>query len=317
MNYIAKLCRASRRQWPAASDSQKMHSCLWTIWISVMQFAQQPCRALVPVAYSVTTLCSVLIAIPSDSQSSDCLSVSTARVAVHHHILVPSVSVLLRSSRQMSWHSRHHSLCVLPLSGRPVGRVAGLLCERMTCLLAGNCGLLERCGDWGADIGLLVVDTCWRGVAGFCQTLFGRLEPGFELFELGCFGAEGLLPVGASVSFLFLLLLLLCGRSRMRTFRSEPEQCHRGCWSLGLIAQGLRLWTDQTCYPGLRQSSGRWSWTCISQQLRYVGQSTAYDSGRGRLPDMVADEYGLSICYVSALVGSAGWLYLGRSREGW
>jgi hypothetical protein len=78
----------------------------------------------------------------------------------------------------------------------------------------------------------------------------------------------------------------------VRTFGLVLGQCLHGR-SLGhlqqLIAAGLRLWTDRTCYLGLRQSSGQWSWVSISQPLLRIVGSTAYDSGR-RLPDMFAVE---------------------------
>lgn len=93
----------------------------------------------------------------------------------------------------MAGHVRHHGLSVLPGGRRPVGRVGGLLCERMAGLLAGFCGLLllRRRESGGANIRL----PRRRGVAGFGEALFGCLKLGFELLELGCFGCEGLLSV--------------------------------------------------------------------------------------------------------------------------
>lgn len=199
------------KQPSMASRERSLRKCIRALLdrfgYSVMQFCATALScALSPSPVRRLPYVPSLLPFPDNFRSSDCLSVSSARIAVHHHILVPSVSVLLGCSGQVSWHARHHCLCVFPLSRRPVGRVAGLLCERMTRLLDRDCGLLESCGNRRADIRLLVVDTCWRGIAGLGQTLFGGFEPGFELFELGCFGAEGLLPVSAAVSLLFLLL---------------------------------------------------------------------------------------------------------------
>lgn len=93
----------------------------------------------------------------------------------------------------MARHARHQSLRVLSSGRRPLRRVAGLLCERMAGFLAEVCGLLVLgVGSRGADVCL----PCGRGVAGFGQALFGGLEFGFELFELGGFGVEVLFSVG-------------------------------------------------------------------------------------------------------------------------
>ena len=121
------------------------------------------------------------------------VSVSSAGIAVHHDVLVPSGSILLRRRwRHVSRHARHQSLRVLALGRRPVGRVAGLLCEGMASLLAELCGLLlllrqTMCAD--------VCLPCGRCVAGFGQAFFGVPEFGLELFEFGGFGVEGLLSV--------------------------------------------------------------------------------------------------------------------------
>jgi len=57
-------------------------------------------------------------------------------------------------------------------------------------------------------------------------------------------------------------------RFRELTSGSRLVRCLRGgcrLWFLSLlIARGPRLWTDRTCYLGLRRSSGRWSWGAIS-----------------------------------------------------
>jgi hypothetical protein len=86
--------------------------------------------------------------------------------------------------------------------------------------------------------------------------------------------------------------LALLEADSVRTFGLVLGQYLHGR-SLGylqqLIAVEPRLWTDQTCYPGLRRSSGQWSWVSISQPLLRIVWSTAYDSGR-RLPDMFAVE---------------------------
>jgi len=42
----------------------------------------------------------------------------------------------------MARHAAHQSLCVFALGRWPVGWVAGLLCERVACLLTRLCGLL-------------------------------------------------------------------------------------------------------------------------------------------------------------------------------
>jgi hypothetical protein len=58
------------------------------------------------------------------------------------------------------------------------------------------------------------------------------------------------------------------GGAGLRTSGSELVRCPRdGCWMWFLallIARGPRLWTDRTCYLGLRRSSARWSWGSIS-----------------------------------------------------
>lgn len=133
--------------------------------------AQHSRCALVPIPPAMFVKISRLILVHSSGEllSSNGLTVSAASVLVHHHVLLPSV-LLPRCRRQVPRHARHQSLCVLPLGRRPVGRVAGLLCERMTCLLAGDCGLLLRCRSREArctDICLNLSCARWRAVAGF------------------------------------------------------------------------------------------------------------------------------------------------------
>ena len=122
-------------------------------------------------------------------------SIPTARTAVHNDILLPSVLLRRRGWRHVSRHAGHHRLCVLPLGRGSVGRVAGLLCERVACPLGrGRLLLLEG----SSDVCLPLGQVCARGrvVAGFGEAFFGRFDAGFELFEFGGFGAEGLLSVG-------------------------------------------------------------------------------------------------------------------------
>lgn len=93
------------------------------------------------------------------------LSIAAAGVLVHHHVLVTAASVFLRRRRRhVTRHARHQSLGVLPLGRRPVGRVAGLLCERMACLLTELCGLL-RVVAGGKTVCANVRLPCGRGVA--------------------------------------------------------------------------------------------------------------------------------------------------------
>jgi hypothetical protein len=65
-------------------------------------------------------------------------SVSTARTPIHNNILLPSVFLRRRGRRQVPRHAGHQRLCVFPLRRGSVGRVAGLLCERVACPL--GCG---------------------------------------------------------------------------------------------------------------------------------------------------------------------------------
>jgi len=56
--------------------------------------------------------------------------------------------------------------------------------------------LLE--GSYDVRLPLPLGQVCARGrvVAGFGEAFFGGFDAGFELFEFGGFGAEGLLSVG-------------------------------------------------------------------------------------------------------------------------
>jgi hypothetical protein len=125
----------------------------------------------------------------------------------------------------------------------------------MACLLAKVCGLL-RVGRGRVAMRANVCLPCGRSVAGFGKALFGVPEFGLELFEFGGFGAEGLLSVEMQVNG----LPLMVGRNATLTSRSRLE---RGCLRRRLSCcprVAPRLWKDQTCYQGLRQSSGRLSW---------------------------------------------------------
>ena len=85
-------------------------------------------------------------------------------------------------------------------------RVVGLLCR------GGGCGLLLQMGReawsycccssdaYGASmslcLGQVCAATCGRSVAGFGEAFFGGFDAGFELFEFGGFGGEGLFSSG-------------------------------------------------------------------------------------------------------------------------
>jgi hypothetical protein len=114
--------------------------------------AQQPSCSLnlitsaMSVEPRVLYLLSIHLANPRSSRS----PISTASVVVHHHVFFPTIFLRRCGRRQVSWHAGHQSLCVLPLGRGPIRRVAGLLCERMPCLLTKGCGLLLRCRSWEA-----------------------------------------------------------------------------------------------------------------------------------------------------------------------
>jgi hypothetical protein len=148
--------------------------------------AQQPFCSLdliIPCTMSVEPRILYLSIHLANPRSPNRSPISTASIVVHHHVFLPAVFLHRCSWRQVSRHARHQSLCVLPLSRRSFGRVAGLLCERMSCLLTRGCGLLLGCRSWearSADVRL----GCTRGrrVARFGQAFLGFLEFRFELF---------------------------------------------------------------------------------------------------------------------------------------